>query len=79
MPMRKKLVQVGGSRAVIIPNSYLNYWCLKGKIIHEFGIEINKKIILKPIFKDIKSEIKEKNISEIETKINSLLKGGNKA
>jgi len=53
MALRKKLVQVGGSRAIIIPNSYLKYWKLKGKTINEFGLEINKKLILEPILEDI--------------------------
>ena len=60
MPIIKKLVQVGGSKALIIPNSYLNYWQLKGKEIHEFSVVINKKIVLEPIFTDIpKQEPKE--------------------
>ena len=60
MPMIKKLVQVGGSKAVIIPNSYLDYWQLKGKIIYEFGLEINKKIVLIPIFEDKETDQNEK-------------------
>lgn len=58
--IRKKLVQIGGSKAIIIPSSYLDYWQMKGKEIHEFGMEINRKIVLEPIFTDVpKQEPKE--------------------
>jgi len=51
--IKKKLVKVGDSRAVIIPNSYLDYWQLKGKKILGFELEVNKKLILAPILEDI--------------------------
>lgn len=51
--IRKKLFQIGNSKALIIPKSYLDYWQLKGKEIHEFGMKMNRKIVLEPIFTDI--------------------------
>lgn len=50
MPIIKKLVRVGDSKAIIIPSSYLKYWSKKGKLLKEFGVKINKKIVLTPIF-----------------------------
>lgn len=51
--IKKKLVKVGDSRAIIIPNSYLDYWRLKGKNIVGFELVVNKKLILAPILEDI--------------------------
>jgi antitoxin component of MazEF toxin-antitoxin module len=53
MPLKRKLVSIGNSKAVVIPHDYLEYYWKKGKIIKEVGLEINKKIIILPIFEDI--------------------------
>ena len=58
MPIIKKLVQIGTSKAIIIPSAYLEYWRMKGKTICEFGVDINKKIVLTPIFKVMAEEDK---------------------
>lgn len=56
MAILKKLIRVGGSKAIVIPNSYLSYWKLKGKTINEVGLKINKNIIIEPIFIDIEKD-----------------------
>jgi hypothetical protein len=75
MPLKRKLISVGKSKAVVIPHDYLDYYRKQGKIINEVGLEINDKIIISPIFIDIEQECKinvdQNIISEIKQHINS--------
>ena len=63
MPLRRKLISVGTSKAVVIPHDYLDYYRKQGKIINEVGLEINDKIIISPIFIDIEQESK-RNVNQ---------------
>ncbi len=74
MPLKRKLVSIGNSKAVVIPHDYLEYYRKKGKTIKEVGLEINKKIIILPIFEEIEPKPEEKDISNIETHIDSFFK-----
>jgi hypothetical protein len=53
MALLRKLVSIGDSKAVIIPCDYLEYYKKQGKKIKQVGLEINKVIVIKPIFEDI--------------------------
>ena len=53
MALIRKLIQVGGSRAVTIPSTWLDYHEKKnGQTIKKVGIEINGKIVIWPILKE---------------------------
>lgn len=53
MPLVKKLINVGDSKAVIIPHEYLAYYELQGKKINRVTLEINEKITIEPFFVDL--------------------------
>jgi hypothetical protein len=53
MPLKRKLVSIGNSKAVVIPHDYLEYYRNQGKNIKEVVLEINKKITILPIFENI--------------------------
>ena len=74
MPLLRKIIQVGDAKAIAIPQSYIKYWELKGKEIKKVGLEVNKKIVILPIFEDIEPESEEKHITDIESNIDSFLK-----
>jgi antitoxin component of MazEF toxin-antitoxin module len=53
MPLIQKVIQVGDSRAVVIPKSWLRYYELQnGQNIKEVSIEVNGKLIIRPILKE---------------------------
>lgn len=53
MPLIQKVIQVGDSRAVTIPKSWLAYYERQsGEIIKEVSVEVNDKLIIRPILKD---------------------------
>jgi hypothetical protein len=81
MPLKKNLIKISHSKALIIPHDYLAYYeLLKGKTINKVNIEINKKLIISPIFDDINqsNNCKESNrlsnniklISDIKNHLN---------
>ena len=77
MKIIKKLIKISGSRGIIIPHDYLAYYeQLKGKTINKVSIEINKKLIITPIFDDIKQSnvCKESNRLTNKNKIISDIK-----
>jgi hypothetical protein len=74
MPILKRLIKINESKAIVIPYSYFEYYRSKGKEINEVSLEIDKKIIIEPIFKDIAAEPKQKDVLGIETRIDSLFK-----
>lgn len=50
MPLIQKVIQVGDSRAVTIPKSWLAYYERQsGQTIKEVSVEVNGKLIIKPI------------------------------
>jgi len=54
MPLIKRLISVGDSRAVTIPKSYLQFHEKKnGKKISKVGMEINGKIVIWPILQEL--------------------------
>ena len=53
MPLIQKVIQVGDSRAVTIPKSWLAYYERQsGQSIKEVSVEVNDKLIIRPILKD---------------------------
>lgn len=51
MPMTRKVIQVGTSRAVTIPHEFLDFYRSRGEEIHKVSIEVTDKIVITPIFK----------------------------
>jgi antitoxin component of MazEF toxin-antitoxin module len=52
MPLIQKVIQIGDSRAITIPKSWLTYYERQsGNIIKEVSVEVNGKLIIRPIFK----------------------------
>lgn len=58
MPILKRLIKINESKAVVIPYNYFEYYRRKGKEIHEVSLEINEKIIITPIFENVKESNK---------------------
>jgi len=53
MPLIKKLIKIHGSKAIVIPCSYFEYYLTKGKKIDKVSLELNgEKIIITPIFRE---------------------------
>ena len=59
MPLRRKVVTVGDSKAVTIPHDFIQSWRDRGKTFSEVYITINDKMIVKPIL--VKINAKKKN------------------
>jgi hypothetical protein len=54
MPLIKKLIKIHGSKAIVIPSSYFEYYLAKGKKIDKVSLELNgEKIIITPILNDL--------------------------
>lgn len=52
MPLIQKVIQVGDSRAVTIPKSWLVYYERQsGQRIREVVVEVNGKLTIRPILK----------------------------
>jgi len=57
MPIIRKVIQVGGSKAVSIPKSWLEFWEKKhGVKITEVTIEVNGSLTIEPIIPEKKKE-----------------------
>jgi antitoxin component of MazEF toxin-antitoxin module len=57
LPIIRKIIQVGTSRAVSIPKSWLTYYERKsGCSIKEVTVEVNGRLIIRPIFINKKPE-----------------------
>jgi antitoxin component of MazEF toxin-antitoxin module len=53
MPLIQKVIQVGDSRAVTIPKSWLEFYERKnGQSIKEVSIEVDGKLVIRPILKE---------------------------
>jgi len=53
MALIRKLIQVGGSRAVTIPVTWIQYHeKMNGQKIRKVGMEIDGKIVIWPILKE---------------------------
>jgi antitoxin component of MazEF toxin-antitoxin module len=51
MPIIRKIIGVGASKAVSIPKSWLEYWEREsGQKITEVAVEIDKVLTISPIF-----------------------------
>ena len=51
MPIIRKIIEVGGSKAVTLPKSWLDYFEKhEGVKIEQVAIEINGNLTIKPIF-----------------------------
>jgi antitoxin component of MazEF toxin-antitoxin module len=72
MPLIQKLIQVGDSRAVTLPKTWLNYYERKtGKRIKEVTLEVNGKIIIQPLLSELTESEKLENVN-----VNTELKQG---
>ena len=57
MPLVQKVIQVGDSRAVTIPKSWLAYYERKsGQTIREVAVEVNGKLTIRPILKEVNED-----------------------
>ena len=53
MPLIQRIIQVGDSRAVTIPKSWLRYYEKQiGETIKEVAVEVNGKLTIRPILKE---------------------------
>jgi antitoxin component of MazEF toxin-antitoxin module len=53
MPLIQKVIQVGDSRAVTIPKSWLTYYERQsGQCIKEVSLEVNGTLIIRPIIEN---------------------------
>jgi antitoxin component of MazEF toxin-antitoxin module len=53
MPLVRKLVEIGNSKAVFLPKSWVEYYEEKfGQKIAEVAIEVNKILKIAPIFRE---------------------------
>jgi antitoxin component of MazEF toxin-antitoxin module len=53
MPLIQKVIQVGDSRAVTIPKTWLTYYERKnGCAIEEVAVEVDGKLTIRPILKE---------------------------
>jgi antitoxin component of MazEF toxin-antitoxin module len=56
VPLIQKVIQVGDSRAVTIPKSWLAYYERQsGRCIKEVSVEVNGKLIIRPIIEEPKN------------------------
>lgn len=62
MPLRRKVIQVGNSRAVSLPKSWLDFYEKKqGVTIKVVAIEVNHALKIEPIFPEKESQKAEEN------------------
>ena len=60
MPLIQKVIQIGDSRAVTIPKSWLTYYERQcGQSIKEVSVEVNGKLTIRPIFISKKTELSQ--------------------
>jgi antitoxin component of MazEF toxin-antitoxin module len=53
MPIIRKIIQVGTSKAVSLPKSWLEFYERKyGQCIKEVSIEVNGKLTIRPFLKE---------------------------
>ena len=53
MPIIRKVFEIGSSRAITIPKSWFEYFEKEsGAEIYEVAIEVNRVLIITPIFKE---------------------------
>jgi hypothetical protein len=55
MPIRRKVCKIGTGFAVFLPKSWLLLLEEKHGIVEAVTMEVNKQLVIKPIFNDIKS------------------------
>ena len=60
MPLIQKVIQVGDSRAVTIPKSWLTYYERQsGQCIKEVSLEVNGTLVIRPIIERNRSPPEE--------------------
>jgi antitoxin component of MazEF toxin-antitoxin module len=63
MALLRKIVQIGNSKAIVIPKQYFEFYKLQGKEIKQVGLEIGEKLTIEPIFTEISEQgKKEKSV-----------------
>ena len=50
--LRKRISNLGGSRAVVIPKEWLDHWEREHGPFDEVDIELGEALIIKPVFSD---------------------------
>lgn len=72
MPILRKIIKIGQSRAITIPHDFIRYYENQGKLIKEVILEINDKgIFIQPMLEDV-----VKNHCDIEKHVDILTKRG---
>lgn len=65
MPLRRKIVQVGSSKAVILPKKWIQELEIKNNCkLKKVNMYVNKKIIINPIIETKTTDVLEKNRSK---------------
>jgi antitoxin component of MazEF toxin-antitoxin module len=59
MPLLRKIVQIGNSKAIVIPKQYFEFYKLQGKEIKQVGLEIGEKLTIEQIFTEISEQRKK--------------------
>jgi hypothetical protein len=68
LPIIRKIIQVGSSRAISLPKSWLTFYERQyGQNIKEVSVEVNGKLIISPIIAAV--VIKENQQIEITSKV----------
>ena len=51
MPIIQKVIKVGDSKGITLPKSWLEYYERQtGQVLSEVTVEINNKLIIRPLF-----------------------------
>ncbi len=61
MPIIKKIVEIGGAKAIFLPKSWLEFWEEKhGYKIDKIAMEVNNVLKIYPIFPKQNEEVKKR-------------------
>jgi antitoxin component of MazEF toxin-antitoxin module len=64
MPLIQKIIQIGDSKAITIPKSWLIFYERQiGCSIKEVSVEVNSSLVIRPIMKVIENTSEEKGHS----------------
>jgi hypothetical protein len=60
MPLIQKIIQIGDSKAITIPKSWLEYYERKtGESITEVRVEITDSLVILPMFCEISTNLRD--------------------
>jgi len=61
MPIIRKLIRIGRSRAITLPKGWLDYYeQQEGKKVEAVAIEVNRKLTIEPLLVEVKTKSDEK-------------------